>query len=109
MTLRSDQKALLFMGAVAILGAGVRVVRAASDHDTSAQPALERQSQAADSAAQAGKANKQGRGSRQGRGRGRGAKRDSVAGPSAARVHQGSGALDRPGYVAGKLDLDVAT
>jgi competence protein ComEA len=125
MTLRSDQKALLFLGAVAVLGAGVRVVRASGRDDVGAQPALERQAQAADSAAKAGRAPV-----RQGQGRGQRGKRASGAktetarsrssrasrdtshareGASSARARSVSGPLDHPGYVAGKLDLDVAT
>jgi hypothetical protein len=41
---RADQKALVFFGAVAVLGAGVRVVRAAGGPaQASSQPALDRQ------------------------------------------------------------------
>ena len=120
MTLRSDQKALLFLGAVAVLGAGVRVVRASGREDIGAQPALERQAQAADSAAKAGRA--QGRGQRgkrasgakteTARSRSSRASRDTSharEGASSARARSVSGPLDHPGYVAGKLDLDVAT
>jgi competence protein ComEA len=102
MPLRSEQKALLFIGAVAVLGAGVRVVRAATGrHDSGPQPALEQQSRAADSASHAGRQ-----------------KGKRVAGklseaksrsPKGAAAPLGSGPLDRPGYVAGKLDLDIAT
>ena len=120
MTLRSDQKALLFLGAVAVLGAGVRVVRASGREDIGAQPALERQAQAADSAARASKS--QGRGQRGkrvsgakteiARSRSSRASRDTSharEGASSARARSVSGPLDHPGYVAGKLDLDVAT
>src|SRR5690349_16326451 len=53
MSLRPDHKALVFVGAVAVLGAGVRVVRAASGSTATpgAQPALDRQMASADSAA----------------------------------------------------------
>jgi competence protein ComEA len=102
MPLRSDQKALLFIGAVAVLGAGVRVVRAATGRrDPGPQPALERQSRAADSASRAGRQ----KGKRVA-GKLSDAKSRSPKGTSAP---VGSGPLDRPGYVAGKLDLDVAT
>jgi len=120
MGMRSDHKALLFLGVVAVLGAGVRVVRAANSRGaTDVQPALERQSQAADSAARAGR----GRGERTSRaGKGTGAKqdvtgrrstrtsRDSISAEErAARARAAGGLLDHPGYVGGKLDLDVAT
>ncbi len=53
MSLRPDHKALIFLGAVAVLGAGVRVSRAASRSvsSPSTQPALDRQMASADSAA----------------------------------------------------------
>lgn len=101
-SLRSDQKALLFIGAVAVLGAGVRVVRA-SRPDLGDQPALQQQSRAADSAARAGRPT----GKRTAR-KPSEAKRRSPEGGAAAPSF-GSGPLDRPGYVAGKLDLDIAT
>jgi competence protein ComEA len=102
MSLRSDQKALLFLGAVAVLGAGVRVVRAATGRrEPTSQPALERQSQAADSAAHAGRP----KGKRVA-GKSSGTKRRE---PNVAAAPPGQGPLDRPGYVAGKLDLDRAT
>jgi len=123
MGMRSDHKALLFLGVVAVLGAGVRVVRAANGRAaTGVQPALEQQSQAADSAARAGR----GRGGRvdqaNGKRRGTKAKRDSAGrrSPSAARdsiraresaerARAAGGLLDHPGYIGGKLDLDVAS
>lgn len=111
--MRSDHKALMFVSAIAVLGAGVRVVRAAGgDARPAAQPALDRQVTAADSAAHAGRsAGARGGGGRQGRGRGARSrtaadtgkrKRDSVARANTAP-------LDRAGYIGGKLDLDVAT
>lgn len=113
MHMRSDQKALMFIGAVAVLGAAVRVVRAASgDAAPSAQPALEHQVKAADSAAKAGRTGG-GRagGGRQGRGRGG---RSRAAADTAKRkrdslARANTPPLDRPGYIGGKLDLDVAT
>jgi DNA uptake protein ComE-like DNA-binding protein len=117
MSIRSDHKALMFIGAVGVLGASVRVVRAASrEQAPAAQPALERQRQAADSAAAAQRKSK-GDG-RSGRGRGgeaastrdaggrRAGSRDSAASPG-SRAQKGP--LDRPGYVGARLDLDVAT
>ena len=102
MALRSEQKALLFIGAVAVLGAGVRVVRAATGRrDLGRQPALEQQSRAADSASRAGRQSGK-----------RVPRKSSEAKsrlPKGAAAPLGSGPLDRPGYVAGKLDIDVAT
>jgi hypothetical protein len=115
----------MFIGVVGVLGAGVRVVRAAGrDAVPAVQPELERQAHAADSASSEqrdrqgptgrGKAGR-GRGSG-GRGRGRGASSQARAdsGGLVAResdhVHRlPVGPLDRPGYIRGRLDLDVAT
>src|SRR5215813_2457469 len=106
MAMRSDHKALLFLGVVAVLGAGVRVVRAANGRAaTGAQPALEQQSQAADSAARAGRG---GRARAKSRGtapkrdaaghRSPRASRDSIsAQASAARARAAGGLLDHPG------------
>ena len=78
-----------------------------------AQPALERQAKAADSAAQAVASAVRARAAvRQGRGRGA---RSRAAADTAKRIRDsiaranGAGALDRRGYFDGKLDLDVAT
>jgi hypothetical protein len=129
MSLRPDHKALVFLGAVAVLGAGVRVSRAASRSvsSPSTQPALDRQMASADSAANASRS---GLGSRRSSGRGgarggaRGGRRaagrsqewssDSAWSPpdseqgkpsrkKTADPHTG------PGYINGRLDLDVAT
>lgn len=121
MAMRSDHKALLFLGAVAVLGAGVRVVRASGRGTNGAQPALERQAQAADSAARAGRGAPRSKGKTSGSGAKTG-KRDSKRGSSTARgggggvgtqdvprARSASGPLDHPGYIAGRLDLDVAT
>jgi competence protein ComEA len=88
MSIRSDHKALMFVGGIAVLGAGVRVARAtgASD-DRQAQPALEHQMQAADSAKRAG---------------GKRRPKSSIKAGSVAAV-AGIG-VPRP-----KLDVDVAT
>lgn len=103
----------MFLGAVAVLGAGVRVVRAGGASAVGAQPELERQAQAADSSARAGRS---GRGGRPvGRGRGSPGRKpgpfDSASAHSRDTVppQVGAGPLDRRGYVNGKLDLDVAT
>lgn len=100
MSLRSDHKALVFLGAVGVLGAGVRVVRAAGKESIPAvQPALEHQASVADSAAQAQRGAK---GKKKGRG-----------GPPKTEREQARplppGSADRAGYVRGRLDLDVAT
>lgn len=94
MSLRPDHKALVFVSSIAVLGAGVRVMRAVTGEPAVApQPALDRQLAAADSSRlQQGR----GRGGSKGRGGGRRG-REQPASP------------DRRGYVNGKLDLDVAT
>jgi competence protein ComEA len=103
MSLRSDHKALVFLGAVGVLGAGVRVVRAAGKESVpGVQTALEHQAGAADSAAAA----QQKRGSRT-KQRSARAERARVGPDQAPRVPMR--ALDRDGYVRGRLDLDVAT
>jgi helix-hairpin-helix protein len=106
MSIPSDHKALIFIGAVAVLGATVRVIRAATNEAGSRlQPALEHQIQASDSAAHAG----------QGKGRGRSSRRPSRRGQTAlraadtARQIRPAQFLDRPGYLGSRLDLDVAT
>lgn len=102
--MRSDQKALLFLGAVGVLGAGVRVVRtAAGQQAPAAQPALDRQMRVADSAA---KAQRKPKTKSQGPSRGRGG-RGKNANADPGKV--ANGLLDRRGYVGSRLDLDVAT
>lgn len=96
MSLRSDHKALLFVGAIATLGAGVRVARATGRAGTP-QPALALQAQAADSARAAAGAK---------RAKTKLRPRADSAGPS-ARSRQVT-TWDRA-HVNGKLDLDVAT
>lgn len=98
MTMRSDHKALVFIGAVGVLGAGVRVIRASTASVPSTQPALEHQMQAADSSARAVH-----------KPRGKGRKAAVHQRPDSAKQKFGSGPLDRPGYINGKLDLDVAS
>lgn len=120
MSLRPDHKALVFLGAVAVLGAGVRLSRAASRSaaSPSTQPALDRQMASADSAASAGRSGIRSRpSSRRGGRRSAGPKRkwssdstlwppDSEQGkPSRKKAEPQTG----PGYINGKLDLDVAT
>ena len=99
MSMRADHKALVFLGAIGVLGAGVRVVRASAAAAPASQPALEHQMQAADSSAKAIHAPRK---------KGRTAV-PRAAPDSAKRKPTGGGALDRPGYIFGKLDLDVAT
>ena len=108
MSLRADQKALVFFGAVAVLGAGVRVVRAAGTPASNAsQPALERQIESSDSA----------RASQSGRKksvRSTTARKTNRSSPSAAAADTGHrrrpvGPLDRRGYVGDRLDMDVAS
>jgi competence protein ComEA len=111
--MKSDQKALMFLGCIAVLGAGVRVVRAAGgDAKATAQPALDRQVNAADSAANAARLSKQRLvQGRQGRGR---AARSRQADDSTKRVRDSvaranTAPADRRGYIGTRLDLDVAT
>jgi DNA uptake protein ComE-like DNA-binding protein len=92
MSLRSDHKALVFVGAIAVLGAGVRVMRAATGaKSVAAQPALEHQLAAADSARV-----------QQGRGR-------SAAKRGGRRGRGASDSSDQRPPTKSKLDLDVAT
>ena len=123
MSLRPDHKALVFLGAVAVLGAGVRVSRAASRSVSSplpgTQPALDRQMASADSAATAGRAGAHPRrstprGGRRAAGRPREGSSDSASSP--ADSAQGKASRKKagephtgPSYINGKLDLDVAT
>lgn len=107
MSISSEHKALIFVGAVAVLGAGVRVVRAAGGGGAAAprvQPALERQIAASDSSRNAKKSRSKAR-------RPSRSNPDSIppAGVASKRAPRGTGPLDRPGYINGKLDLDVAT
>ncbi len=108
MSLRADQKALVFFGAVAVLGAGVRVVRAAGAPVSSAsQPALDRQIQSSDSARvfQSGGRRKTGRSTT-----GRKANRSAAAAAiDTGQRRRPAGPLDRRGYVGDRLDLDIAT
>lgn len=113
MTIQPEHRALVFVAAVALLGAGVRVVRAASHTSAAgAQPALEQQIQSADSAARASRrpAGTRGRRARSDSesARGRGAlgaagRRDS------SHTRRREVPLDRVEYLSGKLDLDIAT
>lgn len=108
MSIPSDHKALIFIGAVAVLGAAVRVTRVAvASADATPQPALEHQIQASDSAARAGR-NK----SRAKSPRGKPSARALQAEPGGVESgdrRRPSPLLDRPGYVGKRLDMDVAT
>ncbi|HSQ29734.1 MAG TPA: helix-hairpin-helix domain-containing protein [Gemmatimonadaceae bacterium] len=106
MSIPSDHKALIFVGAVAILGAAVRIIRAATNEAGSPlQPALEHQIQASDSAAHAGHGQGRGRSSRRTSRRGQ----TALPGPDTALRIRSAPLLDRPGYIGSRLDLDVAT
>lgn len=102
MSLRADQKALVFFGAVAVLGAGVRVVRAAGGPAPSAsQPALDRQIRSSDSARQASRS-----------GRKKSSARKTARSASQAdtsRRQRSTNRPDRRGYIGNRLDIDVAT
>jgi competence protein ComEA len=86
MPLQSDQKALVFLGAIAVLGAGVRMARAARPAPAT-QPALAHQAHAADSARRA-------------------AGRNKVKNPSAPKPRAAVPSTAGP---RGRLDLDIAT
>jgi DNA uptake protein ComE-like DNA-binding protein len=106
MAMHADKKALVFLGIVALLGAGARVVRARGDEAPGPQPALEHQLQRADSAARAGGA------ARRPAGNGRGGRKSTAAGKIAKSRFRGgdSGvATDQSSYLNGRLDLDVAS
>ncbi len=103
MSISSEHKALVFVGAVAVLGAGVRVARARGGDAPAVQPALEHQIQASDSSKNA----KSQKGSRKKSSQPVDSSRAAAAAPK--RAAHGAGPLDRPGYINGKLDLDVAT
>jgi len=102
-SLAADHKALVFLGAVALLGAGVRIVRSSSRAEAVAQPALERQLQAVDSATRATSRGAKGKGSgKAGRGRGR----ETKERPGGTQPRP---AIPAAGSFFGKLDLDAAT
>ena len=109
MTLRPDHKALVFVGAIAVLGASVRIIRAATGETVTAQPALDTQLAASDSARAQQASGRRGRAQPKRR-RGR-ARSDSTTGisSSAPSGSRSFAPLQRPGYVNGKLDLDIAT
>lgn len=96
MTLPAEQKALLFFGAIAALGAAVRVARVTGDHGVGAQPGLEQQMQAADSSKRASIARK---------------RTQKSGAPAAAKAPAIIVApSSRPSSrINGRLDLDVAT
>jgi DNA uptake protein ComE-like DNA-binding protein len=111
MSIPNDHKALIFIGAIAVLGAGVRVVRAAERTSPNAQPALEHQMQAADSAAKSGRPHA---GSRSKRSTKSDAKSDTTHGRRAAvkppaDTSAPKSPAERQGWINGRLDLDVAT
>lgn len=103
MSIQSDHKALLFVGAIAILGAGVRIARANGVKSAVvAQPALDHQMQAADSSKQATVAKRQSK------------KKKAAASASAPNPGQPPQASQSAqpngrGHINGRLDLDVAT
>ena len=108
MSLRADQKALVFFGAVAVLGAGVRVVRAAGGPSpTSSQPALDRQIRSSDSALQSSRSAKK-RTARSTSAR-KSARAVAAAEADTGRRRRPAGPADRRGYVGNRLDMDVAS
>lgn len=111
MSIQAEHKALIFCAVVAILGVGVRVVRAATGSAASAaQPALERQVQAADSAAQAGRGGTaKGKGKRKRNGQSTSDSLQERTGQSPAAPLSRGVPPARTGYLGNRLDLDVAT
>jgi len=105
MSLRADQKALVFFGAVAVLGAGVRVVRAAGGPPAGAsQPALDRQIRSSDSALQSVRSGRKKKSSARER-----RMNQSAAAADTGHRRRPAPPLDRRGYVGGRLDIDVAS
>ena len=110
MALSSDHKALLFLGAVAILGAGVRVVRWSKAADTGRdQAALEQQLGAADSAAHASRRPKPRQKGSRARATTRASYKDAAVNPANPSAPATSPPRDTPGHILGKLDLDAAS
>ena len=111
MTLSTDRKALLFLGAIAILGAGVRVVRWSKSTDSVAdQAALERQLGAADSAAHAsGRPKAKQKAARTRRTTPRSPYKDATGKAESPSATPAFPPREAPGYVLGKLDVDAAT
>ena len=108
MSIPSDHKALIFIGAVAVLGAAVRVTRVAVGSANAApQPALEHQIQASDSAARAGRSKSRGKSPR-GKPSAH-ASQTEPGGIESSNARRLNALLDRPGYVGKRLDMDVAT
>ncbi|HEY4129601.1 MAG TPA: helix-hairpin-helix domain-containing protein [Gemmatimonadaceae bacterium] len=117
MSIPAEHKALIFVGAIAVLGAAVRVLRASSEASAPAkQQALEHQMQRADSSWHSERDALKARG--RGRGRGRGARdSDSTTDTTHRRrsaaprdsVPRQLAPLERKGYIGKRLDLDVAT
>jgi competence protein ComEA len=111
MPLSTDHKALLFLGAIAVLGAGVRVVRWSKSADSAAeQSALEHQLGAADSAARAAtRPRAKNKGSRARSTRTNRSYKDAAANPASGSTATTVPTRESPGYVLGRLDLDAAT
>lgn len=117
MPLSADHKALLFLGAVAVLGGAVRVVRWSKSADSvGSQAALEHQMATADSAAQAARRPKtRQKGSRAGATTARPSykdvapSKDVAPNPPSVSTAVPTPGRDPPGYLLGKLDLDAAT
>ena len=117
MSLPSEHKALIFVGAIAVLGAGVRVLRASSERTIpTTQQALEHQMLSADSSSRAEHAAARGRG----RGRGRTdrasdtdtlrkRRRTAPTDTTTSAPPRPLSPLERKGYIGNRLDLDVAT
>lgn len=110
MSLRPDYKALVFVGAIAVLGAGVRIIRAATGETVTVQPALDHQLAASESArAQQASGRRGSAQPRRQRGRARSPDSTVKRSPQAPGGSRSFPLQQGRGYVNGKLDLDVAT
>ena len=101
MSIQSDHKALLFLGAIATLGASVRVGRAITSQPPGNQAALAHQMQAADSAKRALTARRPEK-------KGRAAKASAAGAQTPTQTPAATSGSAHRDY-KGRLDLDVAT
>jgi len=102
--MRSDHKALLFLGGIAVLGATVRVARAVGAPAAGGNAALEHQMQAADSAKRSVVGKRADKARRPGSAK---AAAERVGAPGQSPANTG-GRSEHRDY-KGRLDLDVAT
>ena len=111
-TTPAERKALMFLGAVSVLGVGARVVasvRGGDDRVGAMQPALERQLARAEGAARRDKAEREARAAAKARG-GSGRRSRGASGKHSARDSSGSNERARPPVTSttGPIDVDTA-